>query len=388
MTRPPSLLPAFVLLLLFAFACGSKSSTGTNATPSASAAASTSASAVSSAAAEAKTAEGPALDPALAALVAPALSCKLENGRLVSCPTADEFRRSSAEPLEGEKGDDAVFSLVVHPNERYRLLGVSRTLHDAKRHFAKKDHADALVAQIERETNEEVRDHLAAWAGDIDAEKLGLTDKLKALGTSTNKNVRRSMAYRFLFHNATPLGYAIVGPLLSDAEKDVRSAAVTGLHNTAVFGASPGCKLLEDALGGQYADKVVWSAAGLPRCPGLQAKALAYVDKKTADPTKVTNEVGIDYSLATSAVCDDPRTRGVKDSPTPTAATKSTAFQVAVRLTSKAVPDPNTRRAAMSALVACDPARAKTELAKLEKDADSFISGEAKKKLEDLAKKK
>lgn len=334
------------------------------------------------------TAVVPALDPEVMALVTPALGCKIESARLVSCPAADEFRKSSVEVFKGEKGDDLVLSLAVHPHLHVRLLATSRSLDNEVRTFAKKENAEKLFTQLEHEKNSTVLEALAAWAGVVDVEAFGLTDRLKALASNSDPSVRRAIGYRLLAHKATPLGYGIVTPMTNDPEKNVRSAAVTGLSNTATFSPSPACKVFEDALGGAHADEVVWTAAEHPRCPGLQAKALAYLDKKTSDPTKITNDIGIGYALANGAVCSDPKARGVKDVPSPTPATRKTAFDIAVRLTSPSVPDSNTRRAAVKNLADCDPARAKAELTKLASDKNGMVADEAKKVLEEVAKKK
>jgi len=92
--------------------------------------------------------------------------------------------------------------------------------------------------------------------------------------------------------------------------------------------------------------------------------------------------------VSLDALCDDPKARGVKELPSPSAATRKTAFDIAARLASKQVADSNTRLAAFSSLEHCDPVRAKAELAKLAQDADAVIAAEAKTKLAALEKKK
>ncbi len=330
----------------------------------------------------------PTLDPAVTALAAAALGCKFEGGSFQSCPAADEFRRSTSDALKGEKGDAVVLTMLSHPNERYRVLAASRTLDNASRLFGQKENAEALLTQLEQETNTEVRDNLAAWAGEIDAQRLGLSDRVKALAASKNPKVRRSIGYRFLFHKDTPFGYEIVGGLLGDADRDVRKAAAMGLSNTANFSPSPACKLIADALDGPHGDDVEWSASPLARCPGLQAKVLGFLDKQTQKPAGITNDVGVGYAVSLDALCDDPKARGVKELPSPSAATRKTAFDIAARLASKQVADSNTRLAAFSSLEHCDPVRAKAELAKLAQDADAVIAAEAKTKLAALEKKK
>ncbi|NOU32936.1 MAG: hypothetical protein HOO96_33970 [Polyangiaceae bacterium] len=330
----------------------------------------------------------PTLDPAVTALAAAALGCKFEGGSFQSCPAADEFRRSTSDALKGEKGDAVVLTMLSHPNERYRVLAASRTLDNASRLFGQKENAEALLTQLEQETNTEVRDNLAAWAGEVDAQRLGLSDRVKALAASKNPKVRRSIGYRFLFHKDTPFGYEIVGGLLGDADRDVRKAAAMGLSNTANFSPSPACKLIADALDGPHGDDVEWSASSLARCPGLQAKVLGFLDKQTQKPAGITNDVGVGYAVSLDALCDDPKARGVKELPSPSAATRKTAFDIAARLASKQVADSNTRLAAFSSLEHCDPVRAKAELAKLAQDADAVIAAEAKTKLAALEKKK
>lgn len=330
----------------------------------------------------------PTLDPAVTALAATALGCKFEGGRFQSCPAADEFRGSTSDALKGEKGDAVVLTMLSHPNERYRVLAASRSLDNATRLFGQKENAEALLTQLEQETNSEVRDAMAAWAGEIDAQRLGLADRIKSIAGSKNPKVRRSIGYRFLFHKDAPFGYEVVGPLLGDADADVRKAAAMGLSNTANFSASPACKLLADALDGPHGDDVAWSASSLARCPGLQGKVLAFLDKQTQMPAGITNDVGVSYAVSLGALCDDPKARGVTELPSPTAATRKTAFDVAKRLASKDVADASTRLAAFSGLVACDPARAKVELAKLAQDGDPAVAAEAKTKLLGLANRK
>ncbi len=330
----------------------------------------------------------PTLDPALTALTAAALTCTFESGSFQRCPAADEFRRSTADALKGEKGDAAVLIMLSHPNERYRVLASSRTLDNASRLLGQKENAEALLTQLERETNGEVRDSLAAWAGEIDAPRLGLADRVKALATSKNQALRRSIGYRFLFHKDTPFGYDLARTLLDDADRDVRKAAAMGLANTANFSASPACKILADALDGPHGDDVEWSSSPLTHCPGLPAQVLRFLDGHTQKPATITNEVGVSYALSLAALCDDPSKRGVKELAAPSAATRKTAFDVAARLASKDVTDANTRLAALSGLVDCDPARAKGELAKLAKDADATVAAAAQAKLAALHEKK
>jgi hypothetical protein len=316
-----------------------------------------------------------ALDPAVLALLAPAESCKLEDGRFQACAAADAFRHSDASALAGEKGDAVLLTLLTSTNERHRLLAASRPMVAAPRLLATKDNAERLFAQLERETNADVRDYLLERAGEIDVEKLGFFDRLKALAASKDPAVRRAVAGKLLFHEGQPVREEIVGRLLKDPDQNVRRSAAGALFAAAMSGhsdARSACAPLADALDGDHRDDVFVRAASAPRCPGLQQKALAYLEAKTAKPEALTNDAGISCGLAVAAVCDG------KD-----ANLRVRAYDVAVRLTGSAV-DPATRVSGTRHLGDCDPVRAKIALAKLTTDKDASVAAEAKTALEKL----
>ncbi len=222
------------------------------------------------------------------------------------------------------------------------------------------------------------------WLSKADFNKLGLADRLQALAKNPSVEVRRAVAFGIIDHGfpknpSQDAEMDLVGTLLKDKSGKVIKRAAMGLSNAASPGTKP-CTLLKDAVkrADDKTDSVVW-AAGSARCKGLAGMVINYVDKRTSDPTKVTNAFGLDLAQAVQFAC-----RHADQ------AEKKKGYAVAVRMTSAKVPDPNTRYAAMSTLVSCDQKGAKAArsvIAKLAKDKDSFVSRVAKKKLKSLSKK-
>jgi hypothetical protein len=109
----------------------------------------------------------------------------------------------------------------------------------------------------------------------------------------------------------------------------------------------------------------------------MKDQVAAELDKRTKDPSKITNAVGISYGLAASDLCR-------QETPP---AMKKKAFELAKRLTDAKVPDANTRRSALGVLTRCDPAGAAAVLGALAKDKDKFVAEGAKKELDALKAK-
>ncbi|MFO0548425.1 MAG: hypothetical protein U0271_08570 [Polyangiaceae bacterium] len=324
------------------------------------------------------------MDPAIVALAQPALACKFEDGRFLDCEAADAFRMSRDPALSGEAAERALFAMLFASDERLRLLARSRFTQTVKPALLDKANVAKLLAGIETETNTEIRDGLAAIAGEADFEKLGLRAELEHLAASEKVAVRRSLAYRLLFHETSPLAFEIVGKLSADADEAVRKSAATGLSNAVFSPTSPACELLAKALASPHGDDFVWAAGGSERCKDLQDKALGFVEGRVKRPKEITDSAAVDYTLALDSVCSDPHARGVMELPSPSAETRRRAFDAALAMTSAEISNASARSAAIGCLVACDPKRARPELEKLLKD--DALADAAKKALGELAK--
>ncbi len=355
--------PGFLVLGAVLVACHAKSSEPTDAAASASAGV--------------IAADAP-LDPAVRALLKPVESCTIKDDFFQDCAAAKTFEKRDAAAFEGEKGDALLLALLTSPDEHDRIVATSRSMHDAPRLLSSKVNAERLLGQLEREKNRGVRDALVESAGQIDVEKLGLRVRLEAIAASEDGAVRKAIARWLLARTGPTARVGIVAKLLDDPRDDVREAAANALSVSTMSGrddASSACAPLARALDGAHAGSAVGFAAGAKRCPGIQEKALTYVEAKTSNLAAVTNHTGINYSLAVGALCDS--TQG-------DAGLKKRAYEVAARLASAADPDPSTRQGAIGHLAQCDPARAKTALEKLTTDKDTSVAAEAKSNLAKL----
>ena len=107
----------------------------------------------------------------------------------------------------------------------------------------------------------------------------------------------------------------------------------------------------------------------------MTRRVVADVTKLVADPSKVTNAVGIPLVNATGRVCKTMKAAGFNQQ----------GFAIAQKLIDPRVPDTNTRRAAIGLLVECDPANAPQALRVLANDKDPFVADGAKRILNELA---
>jgi hypothetical protein len=104
------------------------------------------------------------------------------------------------------------------------------------------------------------------------------------------------------------------------------------------------------------------------RCAGRKEQVAAELTKRVADPSKITNAVGIEYALAVDGLCGQ----------VPSAELRKKGFEIAKKLTDAKVPDAKTRRASLSALASCDPAAGAKILGALAKDRDKLVAEAAK----------
>jgi hypothetical protein len=151
----------------------------------------------------------------------------------------------------------------------------------------------------------------------------------------------------------------------------VQRSAISALSTGGITpGTPPVCKLLGDQITrtDDLASDALWAGAS-SKCDGMDRRVIDELKKRVADSTKVTNAVGIGYTLAASSVCR--RTKAPE--------LKKAGFEIGRALVSPSIKDPNTRHAALDALVACDSVGAVTLARSLTTDKDKGIAEGAKK---------
>jgi hypothetical protein len=321
----------------------------------------------------------PARDPQIVALAQPALACKFEEGYFdEECPALKAWHDNEELFAEG-KGNDTVFSMLGDPDEKIRVLATDKGIDDSKTYFADKAHATLLFALAKKETNPGVAHEFGGYVAKVDVEKLGLGPELVALAKQPVGKFREALAFYLISTNQSPTAFEALKILLEDADKAVKENAIGSLSTGGITpGVPPVCDLLKKQLvrTDDFAGKALWTGSS-SKCPGIDEVVIAELEKRVADPTKVTNAVGIGYSLAAQSVCQR----------TASADLRKKGFAIGVKLTDARLPDPNTRRAGLSVLTGCDPAGAAKALGPLAKDKDKFVADEAKKELTKLPKK-
>ncbi len=321
-----------------------------------------------------------ARDPKIVALVTPTLACKFEEGYFDDeCPAYKAWKDNDELFAEG-KGDDTIFSLLGDADEKLRVLATEKGFSDSRAYFADKAHATRLFALAKKETNASVAHTLGGYVAKVDAEKFGLGAELRALAKHPVAGFRDALAFYLISTFQSPTALDVLQVLLEDADSKVKKTAISSLSTGGITpGVEPVCALLkkqiartDDLVGG-----ALWAGSS-SKCAGIDELVIAELEKRAADPSKVTNAVGIDFGLAASGVCRR----------TASADLKKKGFAVGKKLADAKVPDANTRRSALGVLEACDAAEAAKVIAPLAKDKDKFVADAAKKKLEELSKAK
>lgn len=319
-----------------------------------------------------------ARDPRIVALVTPALACKFEEGYFDDeCPAYKAWKDNDELFAEG-KGNDTIFSLLGDADEKLRVLATDKGFDNSQAYFADKAHATRLFALAKKETNAAVAHSLGGYVAKVDAEKFGLGAELRALAKHPVSRFREALAFYLISTFQSPTALDVEQILLEDPDTKVKEKAIGALSTGGITpGVEPVCALLKKQMA--RTDDLVGDAlqtASSSKCAGIDELLIAELEKRTADPSKVTNAVGIDYSLAAGNVCSRTRSPDL---------TKK-GFAIGKKLVDPKLPDPNTRRAALSVLVSCGPEEAAKALAPLAKDKDKYVAEEAKKKLEALPK--
>jgi hypothetical protein len=159
--------------------------------------------------------------------------------------------------------------------------------------------------------------------------------------------------------------------LLNDADHEVQRSAISALSTGGITpGVEPVCKLLSEQIvrTDELAGDALWSGSA-SKCDGMDKRVIDELQKRVADSAKVTNAVGIGYSLAASSVCRRTKSPDLK----------KLGFAIGKALVSPAIKDPNTRHAALDALVTCDSAGAVALARSLTADKDKGVAEGAKK---------
>jgi hypothetical protein len=236
-------------------------------------------------------------DPKIVELMQPALACKFEDGAFDDeCPALKAWA-DNEDLFADEKGDATLFSMFGDPEVKVRLLADKKTI--SSRFFADQERAVRLFALAKAEKDDGVADALARYVAKIDAEKLGLGAQLKELGKHPSKRFRETLAFYLVSTFQSPVALEVEQMLFEDPERDVRRKAVSALSSGGVTpGVEPVCKLLTKQLArtDDLHGEALW-AGGSSKCPGMKDQVAAELDRRTKDPSKVTNAMGISYGL-------------------------------------------------------------------------------------------
>jgi hypothetical protein len=319
-----------------------------------------------------------ARDPKIVALAQPALACKFEEGYFDDeCPAIKAWHENEELFAEG-KGDDTVFSMLGDPDEKTRVLASDKSFSDSRTYFTDKAHATRLFALAKKETNEGVGHTLGGYVAKVDADKFGLGADLVALAKQPVVKFRDALAFYLISSSQSPAAVDTLKVLLEDPDPKVKSTAISSLSTG---GITPGVPVVCDLLKKQLArtDDLVggalWAGSS-SKCAGIDEVVIAELEKRVADPKKVTSAVGIDFNLAAEGVCH----RGSDD-------LKKRGYAIGVKLTDAKIDAGQTRESAMDVLIGCDPVKAAKALGALAKDKDKRVAEKAKKKLAELPKK-
>ncbi|AKT44004.1 hypothetical protein [Chondromyces crocatus] len=306
---------------------------------------------------------------------------KLAEGAL-SCGLVDEEIDPDCAGLKAWLDEEALFeddeasatllTMLESSEVKRRILAIEKLRTSA---IANDKAAVARLAAVaKKETNVLVARALGGAIARADMKQLGLGDDLRALARHPVSEFRQSLAFYLLRPNQNDVTLQVLVTLLRDADPRVQREAISALTPT-TESTDAVCKLAQDQL--DRSDDLAGEAhkaAATTRCKGIHATVVDSLVGKTADPTKITNAVGVDYALALERACNADVGTDLKKK----------AFGVAKKLSDAKVPDPNTRRASFHALMRCDPAAATNVLGALSKDKDPFVADAAKKQLDEL----
>jgi hypothetical protein len=268
--------------------------------------------------------------------------------------------RETDDAFGGGKGDDTVLSLLGDPDPRYHYLAMPKTIQPS--YWKDKAHAKTLFALARAETIDDVLGKLADYVALVDADAAGLGSELKDLAKHPSKTFRKELAVYLIRKSQTPLALEVEQILLADPEKEVKEQAIASLTADDDHPPDAVCQILAKQITRTDDDlyAVGISAGTSTACPGLRDKALAELDKRTADLAKLGVHEGLMFasSLTTRCLHND-----ISD------AERKKVFALGVRLTDIKVPDSMIRERALDTLFVCDWAALQKQLPRLRKDA-------------------
>jgi hypothetical protein len=319
-------------------------------------------------------------DPEIVELAHAALACKFEQGAFdFDCVEYRAWAQNEAIFVDG-RGDNTVLSMLADRDERMRVLAIRRGFRHPEKYLAVKEHAAIVLAAAANETNERVSQSIAYLVVAIDADALDLGIELRALAKHPSLGFRRALA-RFVAKRKTPSAIDTFEILLNDREHDVQEYALIGLAGIDYDGTPPNsrlCNILStqlDRKGSLYVAALY--GAGCSFCMGMARRAIAEISNLVAEPSNVTAEMGLYFSLATRHSCEMSKADGLNEQ----------AFAIGKKLVDPRILSETTRVAAMGVLVSCDPKRAHNVLRGLVDDKTQLVADSARRMLQELATK-
>lgn len=319
-----------------------------------------------------------ARDPKIDALAREAAKCPRQDDIFdEECPALVRWRDEEELFAEG-RGNLTVLALLEDGDPLVREIAAFKGFSEVDAFLADPGNARRVLAAAAKATDPYLAGELGSYASRVDAEKLGLEAELRRLAAHPQPKLRARLT-SMITRRQTPVVLELTRGFLADADPEVRRSAISDLSTGGITPPVPEvCKMLEAQLAltdGNEGD-ALWAGSS-SKCPGMAERVMAELEKRVADPSKVTNKVGIGYALAAGGVC----------SRTTSAELKKRGFAVGVKLTDRTLPDPNTRRAGLSVLGDCDQAAARKPLAALARDKEKFVADGAKEKLGELERR-
>jgi HEAT repeat protein len=307
-------------------------------------------------------------DPKIMQLAKGAATCTFEDDRFDDDCAGYKAWKEEDDLFSEGKANETLFAMLGDPDVKMRVLATDKSIDNE--YFD--DHAKVarLIALVKAEHDDAVARDLMQYLTKTDVDKLGVASEISALAKSPSATVRTSLA-SIISRNQGPTAIAILRTLLEDSDHDVRREAISSLSTGGITpGVESVCKLLGEQIArtDDLAGDALWAGSS-SKCSGMDKRVIDELKKRVADPSQVTNAVGIGYQLAVSGVCR--RTSSPE--------LKKAGFAIAKALVSPAVKDSNTRRSALDALVTCDPTGAVAVVRSLTTDKEKFVADGAKK---------
>lgn len=319
-------------------------------------------------------------DPKVIALLQPVLKCPWESGGFkLECEDWVKWQDAKDEFKDGA-ADNTLINLMEDPDEKVRYAATWKLDFSGAKYQKDKNLATRVVAVAEQEKTTKFAGLLGSTLAEIDFDKTGLWERIKALATkSEHAHLRVSLLSHMLTENKDfAPAVALAMEAIKHPDPQIKQAAVSAFRKYAGAKKVEACKFLldnsdeHDPAAPEPAEELAVQAARSlaenPECEASIDPLLDLIEKRLKD--KHVRLPAWDWAV--SNVCGNPKANDKQ---------KARGEAIAKALSTPDTNNTYVRRDALDAVLKCDPKGGNAVVQGYTSDKDDPVRKHAKDSL-------